>query len=91
MLTIRTSKFNRTIKKPSSAFFLWFHDSHYRSSSRLAISDDQERQNRSLERLQHFFDRRTIGRIPQEELGPQLLLLGIKQPHAFRTRPRAPG
>jgi hypothetical protein len=27
MLTIRTSKFNTTIKKPSSALFLWFHNS----------------------------------------------------------------
>jgi hypothetical protein len=27
MLTIRTSKFNITIKKASSALFLWFHNS----------------------------------------------------------------
>ena len=27
MLTIRTSKFNTTIKKPSSVLFLWFHNS----------------------------------------------------------------
>src|SRR5439155_3557918 len=27
MLTIRTSKFNTTIKKPPSALFLWFHNS----------------------------------------------------------------
>jgi len=27
MLTIRTSKFNITIKKPPSALFLWFHNS----------------------------------------------------------------
>jgi hypothetical protein len=27
MLTIRTSKFNTTIKKTSSVLFLWFHNS----------------------------------------------------------------
>jgi len=54
MLTIRTSKFNTTITKPSSALFLWFHNSKgwfvglYELICALASTLDRLRASRKL-------------------------------------------
>ncbi len=42
--------------------------SHHRPPPRPTISCDQERQDSSLERLQHFFDGRAIRQKPHEEI-----------------------